>query len=471
MYNQNFNNQGMNNQQGFQQQAAPQQQYANNIMSGSFTAESAGAFTGGESNFNRNQNIQLIPEGTQIGRIYKILDIGTHIGFKNEAKRQIKVFFEFPQFCQQFDLDKPDMKPSVVSNTFNFFIGSKSNLRALMEAVAGRKLSDQEAKAFDFQSLLGQMVIVTISHKEKKNDPSIKFTNIINYSAINYDMIIIPQEFSNPQIYRNPITAFYLGENAINLTKENFANLPLSDRKTIIASQEAINFLNNGGIVFRNENNSKDNFYNQSTDNSQQNAQSNGFTPINNNNQPQQGFGQQQPQQGFQQQGQSFQNQQPQHAFGQSVHQAMQGENNNGNFNGQPQQGFQQQQPNQNFQQQQQGFQQQPNPNQQGNQGFGQQANPVQNQGGFGNNGVPSNGNFGGANQNPNQQQQFNNQQGFEQAPQQNPQQGFPSQGQQPQQMGSNGNGFQQQQPTQQVDNSFSQSFDMGNDGEDDLPF
>lgn len=461
MNNQNFNNQGMNNQQGFQQQAAPQQQYANNIMSGSFTAESAGAFTGGESNFNRNPNIQLIPEGTQIGRIYKILDIGTHIGFKNEAKRQIKVFFEFPQFCQQFDLDKPDLKPSVVSSRFNFFIGSKSNLRSLMEAVAGRKLSDQEAKVFDFQSLLGQMVIVTISHKEKKNDPSIKFTNIINYSAINYDMIIIPQEFSNPQIYRNPITAFYLGENAINLTKENFANLPLSDRKTIIASQEAINFLNNGGIVFRNENNSRDNFYNQPIDNNQQNAQANGFTPIDNNNQPQQGF---------QQQGQSFQNQQPQHAFGQSVHQAMQGENNNGNFNGQPQQGFQQQQPNQNFQQQQ-GFQQQPNPNQQGNQGFGQQANPVQNQGGFGNNGVPSNGNFGGANQNPNQQQQFNNQQGFEQAPQQNPQQGFPSQGQQPQQMGSNGNGFQQQQPTQQVDNSFSQSFDMGNDGEDDLPF
>ena len=471
MYNNNQNNQGMNNQQGgFQQQPQGQnQQYANNVMNGSFTAESAGVeFGDGGGNFNRNSNIQPVPDGTQIASIYKVLDIGTHIGFKNELKRQIKVFFEFPQYCQQFDLDKPDFKPSVVSQTFNFFTGSKAKLRQLMQAVAGRNLSDQEAAAFDFQSLLGQLLVVTINHKPSTKDPNIIYANPTAYTAINPNMIIIPQEFNNPNIIRNPITAFYLGKNAINLTTPFFANLPLSDRKNIIASQEAQSFLNSGGVVFRNEKNEKDNFYPGAIDNgTQQNAQQNGFTPINQNtqmgnpNNQQGGFQQQQP-------NNNFGNQQPSHAFGQSAQQAMgDGQFNNG--------GTPQQQPNQNFQQQPQqggfGNQNQNFGNQQSNNGgFNQPNNNFGNQEVPQQQGVPTSQAFGNNAQGGVQQQQGFNQQGTQQAPQQDPNQQFPGQGQQAPQMENNGNGFQQQQQPA-VDNSFSQSQGFSMEGEDDLPF
>lgn len=423
-------------QQGFQQQ--PQQPpMSNNIMDGSFTAEAAGVEFGSSGSEHRNPNIQLVPSGLQIARIYKIIDLGTQAAFKGELKRQLKVYFELPQFQQQFQLDKPDMKPTTISNTFNFFTGSKAGLRKLMQAAISRTLTDDEAKKFDFQSILGQVLTINVKHAPGKNDPNKIYANIDSYATT--QNMIIPMEFDNPNVPRNPLTAFYLGRGGMNLQTPNFANLNYYDRKTIIASMEAQEFLQKGGVVFRNDSNAKDNFYPGAVGGAPQ-AQAAGFTPINNQNQQPNGqFQQQNPNQGFQQQAPVN------HAFGQNVQQAMQGQA----MQQQPQQGY-----NQNNQQ--------PNAQQ-----FQQPQNP---QGGFQQVVQPTQQNFQQVDNNvvqqPSNQQNYQQgmvQQGYEQPsnPQSN-QQGF--QNVAPQQ------GFQQQaNPVQTEQEQFS-DFMMGNEN-DDLPF
>ena len=439
-------------QQGFQQQ--PQQPpMSNNIMDGSFTAEAAGVEFGSSGSEHRNPNIQLVPSGLQIARIYKIIDLGTQAAFKGELKRQLKVYFELPQFQQQFQLDKPDMKPTTISNTFNFFTGSKAGLRKLMQAAISRTLTDDEAKKFDFQSILGQVLTINVKHATGKNDPNKIYANIDSYATT--QNMIIPMEFDNPNVPRNPLTAFYLGRGGMNLQTPNFANLNYYDRKTIISSMEAEEFLQKGGVVFRNDSNAKDNFYPGAVGGAPQ-AQAAGFTPINNQNQQPNGqFQQQNPNQGFQQQPnayQVFQQQAPvNHAFGQNVQQAMQGQA----MQQKPQQGYNQNNQQQNTQQ----FQQPQNP--QG--GFQQMAQPTEQNFQQGNNNVV---------QQPSNQQNYNGngqqgmvQQGYEQSqpnqqPNQQVYQNVAPQQEVPQQ---NSNAVQTEQ--EQFSN-----FMMG-DGNDDLPF
>lgn len=307
---QGFQPQGQQFQQGqpqqFQQQGQPQQfqqqaqpVYNNNIIEGSFTIETAGVDFGSGGNGgnpNRNPNLQDVPEGLQFARLYKLVDIGTHAGYKGETNRILKFFFEFPTYQQQFNLDSPQLKPSVISAEINFFTGDKSKLRKLCNACIGRTLSDEEMKHFDFISLLGSVVCVTVVRKQSKTNGKY-YTNLGEFSAVG--AMPIPPEFNNPALYRNPLTAFYLGPNAINLSKENFANLPLGDRRKIMQSAEAQAYVMAGNRVFRNDNNAKDNFYNDGSD--PQNNQNNGFNQQQN---PNAGFTQPNvnPQQ-FQQQG------------------------------------------------------------------------------------------------------------------------------------------------------------------------
>lgn len=406
---QNFN--PMQQQQNFggqapqdfnqQQPVAPHSIQGSNVIQGSFTMAAAGIPTSGGSNFsaNKNPNVQEVPSGPQMGRIYSIVDLGSQMNnFKGNVsyKRTVKISIEFPQYLQQFYLDRPDLKPTSIMQDYTMSTADGAHLTKLIKAAEGRALSQAELATYDYANLLGKVLLFTVEHKQSTKDPSKVFVNIENVSGLG-SFPLLP-EFNNPQVPRNPVTLFYLGEGCINLQTEYFANLPLFLRRKIVESQEVIDYLAKGGQIFRNDNNAKDNFYgtqnppaNGNSGFSQPTNQPNNFLQQHNANQNPpmgnpsnaQGFGQQQqfnqqPQQGFHQQyaeqNQGFGQQAPmqQQGFGQAPqqdfnHQAQQQQFNQPvqqqqQFGGQPQQNFNQ---GQQFQQQQQAPQ---HP-------FGQQAN------------------------------------------------------------------------------------------------
>jgi hypothetical protein len=334
--NQGYNPQGQVPQQQYQQQMPPQQQYQQQApqqqmpqgnVTG-FTAAEAGvqpAFNNNNENYERNPDVYNVPDGQNIGRIYKVVDLGSHPGYQNQGLlRKLRISFEFPQYCQRFNLKSEEFKPSAVHYDVAFFTSSKSKLRKLINASVGRTLSDDEAKVFNYAELLGKMLLLTIQNKVSSQGNV--FSNVIDFAQANPNVVVIPPAFTDPNTPRNNYTCFAIGPNCSNLLNESFANLTLKDRKDIIKSTEAEAFLANGGIVFRNKNNEKDNFYNKelAVTSSQYNNQN--FQPQGNFPQqqvPQQQYQQQMPQQQYQPQ--APQGQQPNYgAFGQSAQQAMQ---------------------------------------------------------------------------------------------------------------------------------------------------
>ena len=62
-------------------------------------------------------------------------------------------------------------------------MGKRSNLRPFVEGIIGTSLTDQEAYAFDVESLVGMTCLVTIAHK-KSVDGERTYANIVSTSPL-----------------------------------------------------------------------------------------------------------------------------------------------------------------------------------------------------------------------------------------------------------------------------------------------
>lgn len=120
----------------------------------------------------------LCPTGPHLGRLVQLVDLGSQ-RFKpqDEPTRKLYLGFETSGTTHIFD-EKKGPEPFMIQVEFAFFMVSsgqkKTKLRTFIESWRGRPFgSDQEASQFDFEKLLGQPALLTISH-ERKADGSLK---------------------------------------------------------------------------------------------------------------------------------------------------------------------------------------------------------------------------------------------------------------------------------------------------------
>lgn len=113
------------------------------------------------------------PQGTHMARLYQMVQIGTvreeYLGKLSEFNK-IRLSFELPLETKVWKEGEP-AKPVSIHKEYTFSMGSKANLRKLIEGIIGTTLTDIEAYAFDVESLIGQACLITIKHKtsEKGN--------------------------------------------------------------------------------------------------------------------------------------------------------------------------------------------------------------------------------------------------------------------------------------------------------------
>lgn len=113
-------------------------------------------------------NIQrtLVPAGTHIARVVGLIHIGTvkenYLG-EEKLQSKIRLTFEFPEETHVFR-EGEDAKPLVQSQEYTLSMGKKSNLRPIVEGIIGVSLTDEEAKSFNFEILLGMACLVSIKH-------------------------------------------------------------------------------------------------------------------------------------------------------------------------------------------------------------------------------------------------------------------------------------------------------------------
>lgn len=111
-----------------------------------------------------------VPAGTHIARLVRIVYIGTvPEEYQGETKMmyKIRLGFELPNETKVFKEGTP-AQPLMQDQEFTFSMGAKARLRPLIEGIVGNAMTDDEAYAFDIDSIIGKACLLTIKHKTSK---------------------------------------------------------------------------------------------------------------------------------------------------------------------------------------------------------------------------------------------------------------------------------------------------------------
>lgn len=140
-----------------------------------------------------NGNFKRVPAGSHIARCYSIIDCGTHTQtgqYGETTSRKVKISWEV---FGEDDAGEPltidvegKLMPLTISKNYTLSLGSKANLRKDLAAWRSRDFTEDEAKGFDIQKLLGVycMLNVTISDTNGKT-----YSNVAGVSPLHKSMV------------------------------------------------------------------------------------------------------------------------------------------------------------------------------------------------------------------------------------------------------------------------------------------
>lgn len=115
---------------------------------------------------------KLPPSGSHLGRLYRILDLGTQkVEWQGAVKMQRKLMFSFELHGDDNDgqpLTTPDNKPLMISKRYTMSLGEQSTLRKDLEAWRGKKFTGEELLGFDLQVLLGKFAMCNVTHNDRE---------------------------------------------------------------------------------------------------------------------------------------------------------------------------------------------------------------------------------------------------------------------------------------------------------------
>lgn len=113
---------------------------------------------------------KLIPQGTHISRVVGFIHVGTvdeeYMGEKKKMNK-IRLTWELPEELQVFK-EEEGPQPTLLSQEYTLSMGSKSNLRPIVEGIIGTSLTDDEAYSFDVEKLVGMPCLLSIKHGTSK---------------------------------------------------------------------------------------------------------------------------------------------------------------------------------------------------------------------------------------------------------------------------------------------------------------
>lgn len=180
----------------------------------------------------------LAPAGTHVARVYRFMNLGTRIQqFKGVDKQYpdtlVTFTLELPNEMNEFEYEdketketKKVSKPFVISREFTLSMGKKSNLRPFVEGIIGTTLTDEEAGAFDIETLVGMTCQATITHQQSKSDPDRKYANLTSVAPL-MKGIEVPAQINDTQI-----------QDVKTMTSEEIEELPDFIKNKIKVSDE-----------------------------------------------------------------------------------------------------------------------------------------------------------------------------------------------------------------------------------------
>jgi hypothetical protein len=166
---------------------------------------------------------EIVPKGTHAARLYSWIELGIQESeYKGELLSNYKIYltFEIPNEMRDFE---GTQKPMVIGSEYTFSMGSKANLRPVVEALIGTTLTDAEGANFDFDenALVGRPCMISVIHKvSSKGNTYAKIESVVPMVK----GMECPKQFNEDVVYK-----IEDGDNDV------FQNLPKFLREKIMA--------------------------------------------------------------------------------------------------------------------------------------------------------------------------------------------------------------------------------------------
>lgn len=118
-------------------------------------------------------NFKRVPAGAYIGRCYSLIDLGTQLTtgqFGEKLQHKIRIGWELFGEDENgqpltVDVDGKEM-PMTISKSYTVSLHEKSGLRRDLASWRGKDFTDEEAKGFDVQELVGAYCMVNVTTSE-----------------------------------------------------------------------------------------------------------------------------------------------------------------------------------------------------------------------------------------------------------------------------------------------------------------
>lgn len=131
-----------------------------------------------KANSARSGDYEQIPAGNHVARLYQLVDLGMQLKtWQGEEKVQHQILLGF-ELCHEA---MQDGRPFAISATYTLSMHPKAALRRVIEGWRGQAFSDEEASAFDIETLLGRACMVQVTHRQGQSKT---YANVQSIAAL-----------------------------------------------------------------------------------------------------------------------------------------------------------------------------------------------------------------------------------------------------------------------------------------------
>ena len=143
---------------------------------------------------NGGTSYEPIASGSYAARCYSMIHIGTieeTILGTTKRLNKVRITWELPTELKVFKEENGE-QPHVISKEFTLSLHEKATLRNFLKNWRGKDFTEDEAKAFDIEKLVGAPCMLNITHKKSK-DGSKTYAEIGSVSTLPKGLTCPPQ--------------------------------------------------------------------------------------------------------------------------------------------------------------------------------------------------------------------------------------------------------------------------------------
>src|SRR5664280_2336873 len=163
----------------------------------------------------------VVPAGTYAARLYLVVDLGHQwtqfMDKPGKWSRQLYIGFEIPELTFEAEdkiTGEKSVKPRVIGRQYTLSYYKESRLKALVQALIGRALTDDEQNktGYPLETLAGKPCLISVIHKESTKDgQSVTYANMDSVVAAPKGLTV-PDQFNPMAVYcieNDPKRAIY----------------------------------------------------------------------------------------------------------------------------------------------------------------------------------------------------------------------------------------------------------------------